>query len=179
MTSASAYRRPWFFPPRVADHDDDVGVGLRIDGLCAGFCFGADGPDARIGLGVDGLRLAGAGGLLHLRLRGEFGDGDAALGINDAGLRVGHGAGLLQILARLFGQLLRLVGDLLLLGDLAVSERLHQRFRRRDVTDQRVDGVHVVLGREPRAIATFASAWRSLRFFRNSITSEVCAALRK
>jgi hypothetical protein len=80
------------------------------------------------------------------RFRAELGDGHASFGVDNPRLRIRH-AGLLQILARLFGQLLGLVGDLLLLGDLAVGERLHQRFRRRNVADQRVDGVHVVLAK--------------------------------
>ena len=120
---------------------------MGVDGFGAGFRFGSDGADAGVGLGVDGLGLAGAGGLLDLHLGSELGDGDRAFGIDDASLRVGHGACLLQVLACLFGQLLRLVSHLLLLGNFAVGQRLHQRFRRRDVADQRVNGVHVVLAK--------------------------------
>ena len=76
----------------------------------------------------------------------EFGDADTLVGIDHLLLDVGEGSGLHEFLALALRELLSLVGFSFLLGDLSIGLRFHQFGWRRDVADERVDGLHVVGG---------------------------------
>lgn len=124
---------------------DDIGLG-GADGLDLAR-VGLTGDTRHLGIGfcVDLLGPRPAIRRLDRRLRLEVSDGDLALGIDNLGLRVRDGLGLLELLASLLGELLGFEGDLLLLGELPVRERLHQLIGRNDVADERVHRSHIVL----------------------------------